>query len=57
MLREHIVEEMNRLFVRLGIECELKVTGLPTPYDIMQTNSELLEGKISFGTASDRVRL
>jgi hypothetical protein len=57
MLREHIVGELNGLFVRLGIECELKVTGLPTPYDILQTNSELLEGKISFGTASDRVRL
>ena len=56
-LREHIVGELNGLFVRLGIECELKVTGLPTPYDILQTNSELLEGRISFGTASDRVRL
>ena len=57
MLREHIVGELNGLFVRLGIECKLKVTGLPTPYDILQTNSELLEGRISFGTASDRVRL
>lgn len=57
MLRVHIVDELNALFARLGIKCELKVVGLPAPTDILQTNSELLEGKISFGAASDRVRL
>lgn len=57
MLREHIVGELNGLFARLGIKCKLKVTGLPTSADILQTHSELSEGKISFGTASDRVSL
>lgn len=56
-LREHIVDELNELFARLGIKCELKVTGLPTSTDILQTESQLSEGAISFGTASDRVRL
>lgn len=56
MLREHIVGEMNELFARLGIECELNVAGLPTADDILQTRSELLVGRISFGAASDRVR-
>ncbi|MFZ2207117.1 MAG: hypothetical protein WAV22_00450 [Porticoccaceae bacterium] len=57
ILREHIVGELNGLFARLGIKCELKITGLPTPADILQTNCELSEGRISFGAASDRVRL
>ncbi len=56
-LREHIIDELNKLFVRLGIKCALKVTGLPTPVDILKTNNELSEGRITFGAASDRVRL
>lgn len=57
MLREHVVAELNGLFERLGIKCELQVTGLPTPEDIRQTERELSEGQITFGAASDRVRL
>jgi hypothetical protein len=43
MLREHVVAELNGLFTRLGIKCELQVTGLPTPEDIQQTERELSE--------------
>lgn len=57
MLREHVVAELNGLFVRLGIKCELQVTGLQTSEDIQQTELELAEGRITFGAASDRVRL
>jgi len=57
MLREHVVAELNALFARLGINCELHITGLPTPEDIRQTERELTEGRITFGAASDRVRL
>lgn len=57
VLREHIIGELNRLFARLGIECEVKVRGLPMADDILKTRSELLDGKISFGLASDRVTL
>lgn len=57
VLREHIVSELNRLFSRLGFACQLKVIGLPTADDILKTKSELLDGKISFGVASDRVSL
>ena len=56
-LREYIIGELNRLFARLEIACEVKVRGLPTADDILKTRSELLDGKISFGTASDRVTL
>ena len=57
ILREHIVTELNKLFVRSGIKCELKVSGLPTPVDILQTERELSDGAITFGAVSDRVRL
>ncbi|HKT31007.1 MAG TPA: hypothetical protein VJS89_00780 [Gammaproteobacteria bacterium] len=57
MLREHIVAELNGLFARLGIRCDLQITGLPTPEDILLTERELSEGRITFGAASDRVRL
>ena len=57
VLREHIIDELNSLFARLGMTCELKVSGLPTADDILNTKSELLDGKISFGAASDRVML
>lgn len=57
VLREHIIGELNSLFARLGIACELKVSGLPTADDIVNIKSELLDGRISFGAASDRVML
>lgn len=57
ILRQHIVAELNRLLARLGIKCRIEVTGLPTPADILQTGSDLADGKISFAVASDRVRL
>ena len=54
VLRRHIVSELNRLFARLGMECSLRVTGLPTEEDILQINRELVEGRTSFGLALDR---
>ena len=57
VLRANIIDELNSLFARLGMTCELKVSGLPTADDILNTKSELLDGKISFGAASDRVML
>lgn len=57
VLREHIVTELNNLFNRLGIVCELKVTGLPTPSEILQIRRDLQEGTITFAQASDRVSL
>lgn len=57
LLREHIVVELNGLLKRLGISCKLQVTGLPTPQDVLKTEREMTEGRITFGAASDRVRL
>jgi hypothetical protein len=57
VLREHITTELNRLFSRLGIVCEIKVTGLPTSSEILKIRRELQEGIITFAQASDRVSL
>ena len=54
-LREHIIAEINQLFTRLGIVCELRVSGLPTSSEILQVRRELHYGTMSFAKASDRV--
>jgi hypothetical protein len=57
VLREHIITDLNNLFNRLSIVCELRVTGLPTPSEILQIRRDLQEGTITFAEASDRVSL
>lgn len=52
-LREHIVDELNRLFRRLGIQAEIVVKGLPTPSEISAIQQRMLEGDISFKEAFD----
>ena len=55
ILREHIISEINRLFFRLKIACELQIAGLPTSSEILQVRRELQEGSMTFAKASDRV--
>jgi hypothetical protein len=55
VLREHIIAEINRLFSRLGMACELRICGLPTSSEILQVRRELEEGTISFGKAAEAV--
>lgn len=57
VLREHIITEINILFLRLGIDCKLIVIGLPTPDEVEKVRAELLSGNISFSKAADRVSI
>jgi len=57
VLREYIIAELNRLFSRLGIVCQIEVTGLPAPSEILYIRRQLLEGTITFKQASDKVSL
>lgn len=57
VLREHIIDEMNRLLLRLGITCEIKVSGLPTSSEILKGRRDLQEGAMTFAQASDMVSL
>ena len=57
ILREHVINEFNQFFVKLGIECEIKVRGLPTSNDILEVRTKLLEGNISYSEVLDWARL
>ncbi len=57
IMREHIIAELNRLLARLQIACEIKVAGLPTPQEILDTRNDMEAGRISFSTALERVSI
>ncbi|WP_221192012.1 hypothetical protein [Microbulbifer rhizosphaerae] len=57
LLREHIIEEINRLLGRLEIKCKLIVTGLPTSSDILQIRNDMQKGELSFTAVSDKVAM
>lgn len=57
ILREHILEEINRLLSRLSIKCKLIVTGLPTSNEILKIREDMQKGELSFGEISDKVAM
>lgn len=56
LLREHIVKELNTLLIRLGMDNELIVRGIPTTEDIRAVAEELRQGKVSFADAISRAK-
>jgi hypothetical protein len=52
-LREHIIVELNKLFVRLSIRAELRVSGLPSASEILDFRNKMVEGTITFAKASE----
>ena len=54
ILREYILEELNRLLVRLNIDCQIRVSGLPSSSDILEYRQELKRGDITFKEALDK---
>ncbi len=57
LIREHIVEEFNRLLKRIGIEDSIKVVGLPLAEDILIAIDDLDAGKIGFDKALKLINL
>lgn len=57
VLREHIVMELNCLLCRLGIDCKIIVTGLPTAEEIKGIRRKLVTGELTFTSASDKVSI
>ena len=51
VLRRHIVNEINQLFVRLNIRAELSVEGYPTPHDIERLIALTASGEVSYTEA------
>lgn len=57
ILREHIIQEINRLLDRLSIKCKLNVVGLPTAKEILQIRNDMQKGDIPFTEVSDKVAI
>lgn len=53
VLREHITNELNRLFQRLTINSQIIINGLPAANEILKIRKDLVEGKIQFTKAPD----
>ena len=53
-MREHIIKELNQLFLRLQIDAEIVVKGLPTAWEILSIRKQMCEGKISFIKAFEK---
>ncbi len=53
-LREYIIKELNQLFLRLQIDAEIVVKGLPTAWEILRIRKQMCEGKISFIKAFEK---
>jgi hypothetical protein len=51
IVREHIVQELNRLLPRLGIDAQVIVEGLPASDDIRRILTEVSAGRMSLGDA------
>jgi hypothetical protein len=52
-IREHIVSELNQLFVRLGIDASIILEGLPNSVFYSMTLENLSKGKIKLKEATD----
>lgn len=57
ILREHIIDEINRLLSKLSIKCNLMVTGLPTAEEILRIRNEMQKGELSFAAVSDKIAI
>ncbi len=57
ILREYIIEEINRLLNRLSIKCNLIVTGLPTAKEILRIKNDMQKGELSFTAVSDKIAM
>jgi len=48
ILREHIVQELNKLLKRLDIDSKIIIFGIPTPNEILEFREEFVKGERTF---------
>lgn len=48
VLRDYIIDELNKLFVRLEIKSRINLSGIPMPKEILKFRQEMLDGNKSF---------
>lgn len=47
VLRQHIVSEINQMFVRPNIQAEVRLEGYPTPHDIERLTTLTTSGEVN----------
>jgi hypothetical protein len=52
VLRRHVIQELSRLFRRLGIAASIVLEGLPSPDEILLARDRMERGEIDFAEAS-----
>ena len=48
ILRDYIIDEINDLFKKLEINSKIKVSGIPTPKEILAFRKDMIDGEKSF---------
>ena len=56
-IREHIVDQINALFRKHGMEAQIAVRGLPTAAEILSIRQSVVDGQTSFEDALERSRV
>jgi hypothetical protein len=57
ILREHLVQEINGLFKHLGLQCQLMMTGAPTPDDLRRARRDFISNAMPFHEVYDRTTI
>ena len=57
VLREYILEEMNKFLLDYGYDFQIEMTGFPTLYEFEEAIQKYREGKLAFKQALDFSRL
>ena len=55
VLRQHVIKELNSLFLRLGISARIVIGGLSSSSDILRVD-EMKEGSLDFSAATKAIR-
>ncbi|MCM3575603.1 hypothetical protein M3172_20635 [Mesobacillus subterraneus] len=56
-LREHILKEINQLFIRLNWDCKVIISGIPSSSELIELKEELRKGSLSFEDVIDKTSL
>lgn len=56
-LREEIVRELNKLFLRLAIDAQIEITGIPSSEDLLKIKESFSRGDIKLDDVLDKIWL
>ncbi|NMF48683.1 hypothetical protein HHL01_10885 [Pseudoalteromonas arctica] len=57
LIREHIIDELNSLFIRLNLDSQIVISGLPTSLCIKELISDIGSGKVGLNKALSTINI